>query len=314
MRVHLANWFGVFAAVGLSLWVALGKAPDADPAHLTKIRRVAATKWVRQGDEIGLRDATDHFVPRRSYQRIISLSGVADSLLYHLVAPTRISALSPYAERAAFAYRYQGFRQLNLKYDAEALLALEPDLILTHHLSRMDRVMQLREAGLTVFDLGEMKGLDTLLPNIQTVANLLNIPERGRAFAYRIETRMARIADQQAPGPDAIYVGVHGDKMYGGTVGTSYHDVLMAAGLTDIAAGRYEGWTRYTQEHLLTLDPQVIVTQTGMARQLCDTSNLTQLRACSATGQVVEVDTPLLLSPGPEMVEAAEEVHRKVFE
>jgi ABC-type Fe3+-hydroxamate transport system substrate-binding protein len=107
--------------------------------------------------------------------------------------------------------------------------------------------------------------------------------------------------------PVGLYVSIYGDALYGGTDGTSYHDVLTAAGVRDAASGRYDGWPRYTPEALLALDPELIVTHGGMMHALCSRSGLDQLRACQQR-RVVEVDGALLGDPGLSMLDAAEDV------
>ena len=45
------------------------------------------------------------------------------------------------------------------------------------------QVERLKDAGLNVFDMGEMRGLETLLPNIRQLAAVLDVPERGQELA-----------------------------------------------------------------------------------------------------------------------------------
>lgn len=306
--VDLANVGGLLLAIALSALGATWAVAPEKQAQTHELMRHAAVETEVQDGVRGLRDAGGRFVPLGDYQRVVALSSVADGLLWALLEPYRIAAFSPYADQAAFGYRYAGTPHLPVNYSTENLIALRPDLILAHHLSRADQVAQLREAGLFVFDLGEMKGLQTLLPNIRTTATLLQVPERGEALAERIKRRMDAVAPSEDAEPKtAIYAGIHGDKIYGGTVGTSYHDVLTAAGLHDVAADQgYSGWPRYTSEQMLQLNPDVLVTQTDMSENLCLQPGLRGLRACGKGGRVIELQTALLLSPGIEVVEAAE--------
>jgi ABC-type hemin transport system substrate-binding protein len=139
--------------------------------------------------------------------------------------------------------------------------------------------------------------------------------QRGREFARGINARIASVAaDIPAIGrKSAIYLGVHGTQFYGGARGTSYHDVLHYAGLVDRAAGRYEGWPAYTSEELFVLDPDVIVTPKGQGSALCQRASFSVLKACSASGRVVEVDDTLLVDPGVPMIDAAIAVRLAVY-
>lgn len=309
--IDLLNGVGIAAALGLGITLAVVAIPPEPDQPIVKLVQAASIKPEMIDGVAGLRDASGRFVPLRRYERILSLSSVTDGLVQALVSPERVAAYSPYAKHNHFAFRYEGRPQLTLNFNVETLLSMAPDLVIANHLSRPDQVAQLRDAGLFVFDLGEMKGLDTLLPNITTAALLLGEPQRGAALAKRLALRLQRLADHIPADarPEAIYIGIHGDKIYGGAQGTSYHDVLEAAGLTDIASDHYEGWPRYTSEQLLQLDPEVLVTQENMGRTVCRHPGLSELKACGHGGRIIELQSSLLLSPGLEMLDAAEALH-----
>ena len=103
--------------------------------------------------------------------------------------------------------------------------------------SARDALRRMRDAGIAVFDLGPMEGLSTLSGNITTMSLLLGFPERGQALYQRVQERLASLARGGQRSWRALYIGIHGDKMYGGTVGSSLHDVIVSAGLVDAAAG-----------------------------------------------------------------------------
>jgi iron complex transport system substrate-binding protein len=187
--------------------------------------------------------------------------------------------------------------------------------MLVNNLTDQRRVERLREAGIVVFELGPMRGLGTLLDDITTVAALLGEEDRGRTLAKATQARMNAIASglPHAGRKTAIYVGMHGTQFYGGTRGTSYHDVLLYAGLIDCAAEHYEDWPAYSAEDLLALDPDVIVTVRGQRSALCAHAALHALRACGPSGKVVELDERLLMDPGLAMLDASMAVREAVY-
>lgn len=272
-------------------------------------RLAADSALVMRSGRQGLLDAGGHFVPLADYRRIVSTSSVADSLLLALAEPDRVAAYTVYSrEQSLFGYRYAGRPTVTDISKVEAIVALKPDLVLTNDIGT-SRSRRLREVGVTVFDLGEMRGSATLLPNIVSVATLLGRREAGESLARRFSGRMHSLARHvpEAARPAGLYLAIHGDQFYGGTAGTSYHDVLTAAGIRDVAAARYRDWPRYTPEALLELDPELIVTGAGMARALCAHSGLRALRACRpGQGRVIELDGKLLGDPSLAMLDAAE--------
>jgi iron complex transport system substrate-binding protein len=135
--------------------------------------------------------------------------------------------------------------------------------------------------------------------------------ELGAHFQARLEAIARHLPESGRRG--AMYLGVHGNDLFGGTRGSSFHDVLSYAGLLDVAARDYQGWPSYDPETLLTLDPEIIVTQTGMRSSLCGRPELGRLRACGPRGDVIEVDAQLLNDAGLGMLDAAELVHEAAY-
>ncbi|WP_437339172.1 ABC transporter substrate-binding protein [Sorangium sp. So ce394] len=306
-------WINYGALTGaLALSVAAAALPRASDQRPAPGREGAAA------DErpAALEDHTGAAVALRDFRRIASASTVADALLLELCEPDRIVALTGYgARRSPRGYRYAGKALLEDIADIEALLALRPDLVLLNGYGDPRRIARLREAGLTVYDLGPMRGLATLLPNVREVAALVGHPERGRWLATALAEGMASVAADIEPPRRrrGMYVSGYGGRLFGGTAGTSYHDVLVSAGLSDAAAGAHCDWPEYTAEEVLALDPDVLVTNAGMRATLCGQAGLDRLRACSAAGGVVELDDALLGDPGPAMVDAARAVRRAVY-
>lgn len=311
IRLHAA--LATLALVSSFLVAVLTAPVDARQAGLRR-RATAGEHVVYRGARRGLLDAGGVFVPLARYERIVSGSVVTDSLLLALSEPERVVSFTRYsAVDSPHRYRYSGKPRVT-PARVEQIVELEPDLVLLHGLGSAERIARLREAGVTVFDLGSMLGLETLLPNVRSVGLLLGREQRAQTLAKRFDARMRRVAafvdESQRPG--ALYVGLHGDKLYGGTRGTSFHDVLEAAGLRDVAATEFDGWPAYTSEQLLRLNPQVVVTTAGSERSLCQHPGLAQMRACQPGGRVVGVDRSLISAPSLDMLDAAEAVFEAV--
>jgi iron complex transport system substrate-binding protein len=271
---------------------------------------------VRIGPRGGLIDARGREVPLRRYRRVVSTSIVADRLLVELCEPERVVAFSVTSRKTPRAYQFAGKPGVGNWADAEAYLARKPDLVLIAKFARPNLVERLTEAGVTVFDLGSMRGKSTLIPAIHAVGYLVGRPEAARRLARRFERRMRAVARglPAAKRRTAIYVGILGDKLIGGTRGSSFHDVLTHGGLVDLAAERYRGWPHYTAEQVLQLDPEVIVTRVGMRAMLCRHAALGRLQACAGGGRrVLELPSALLADPGLGMLDAAETVYDGVY-
>ncbi len=257
-----------------------------------------------------LRDANGVAVPLRHYERIASQTLIADRVLSDLCEPTRVVAFTSHGAKESFiAHRLAGKAQLPSRAPIEKILELKPDLLIVNNLVDPGYVGYLREHGVRVFDLGHMRGLDTLLPNIRAIGYLIGAPERAEQYARHLKQRLERVAAARAgkPKPGAMYVSIYGDRMYGGAARTSYHEILVHAGLRDVAAeAGIEGWPELTNERILALDPEVIVTQANMGAVICRHAGLGGIRPCRGAGKFVELPWQLLEDPGPSMLDTTE--------
>jgi len=200
--------------------------------------------------------------------------------------------------------------------DLERLLEAQVDLLLVNNRGAESQLARARAAGIVVFDLGEMRGLATLQTSIRSLARVLGDPARGERLWQRFSRRMRAVADAipRAERKPALYLATYSGKLFGGTRGTSYHDVLESAGLIDLAAARYRDWPQYDPEQVLELDPPLIVTGSGMARELCAGQWLAPLRACrERERRVIELPGALLDDPGLLMLDAAEALHALAY-
>ncbi|MBX3275349.1 MAG: ABC transporter substrate-binding protein [Sandaracinaceae bacterium] len=238
--------------------------------------------------------------------RIASASTVADSLLLELCAPSRVVAVTARSAEGPRAHRFEGFPTIRALDDVEAIVALRPEVVVAHNVAEPGRVARLEGVGIRVLDLGSLEGRRTLGEDARAIGALCGAPDAGARWAAAFERRMGAIAARVPPERrrGALYLTIYGDRFMGGTDGTSYHDVLVAAGLVDLAAARFDGWPTYDVEQLLELDPETIVTRDGMSATLCAHDALRALRACPRG--MIELDPELLDDPGPGMLDAAE--------
>jgi iron complex transport system substrate-binding protein len=265
----------------------------------------------------GLIDATGRAVPLERYQRIAAGSIASRSALGELCEHRRIAAvISAGIDDAPEVHRFAGIPRVTDIEDPERLLSLGVDLVIVNSLGSLSQVARLRAAGLEVFALGPMRGVDTFVRDLRQVAVLIGHPERGDRAAASFQRRLRAVADDIEPRRRrrGMYLTAYGDTMFGGTAGTSYHDVLIHGGLIDAAAAGFSGWPQYSAEHVLAIDPEVIVAPRGLGESLCRRQPLARLRACSAgrTG-FVELPSSWLEDPSFIMLDVAEVIRDRVY-
>ena len=260
-------------------------------------------------------DSTGASIPVRDYRRIVSTSTIADQVLRRLVEPHRVLAVSAHTLRTATTAAYADKIGVEQAGDIETIIELRPDIVFINNFVDRRHVERFKDAGLNVFDLGPMEGLRTLPTNIRQVAGVLGAPARGEAIVESLLADLESVADDipEERRRRGLYVGIHGDRLFGGARGTSFHDVLAAGGLVDVATeAGFTGWPAYTSEQLLGLDPPWIVTNTGTERVLCSHPGFDALSACRRN-RIRGIRTDLLTDPGLGMVEAARAIRNAVY-
>ncbi|MET0283460.1 MAG: ABC transporter substrate-binding protein [Polyangiales bacterium] len=310
-----ASWLAL--AIAVTVWLGLDRAGTraSVPVQREKLAAEARLAQLPNGER-GVIDANGVVVPIRNYQRIATISTPADTIALALLEPERLIAMSDYGKgHSETPYLYGARMTVYGPKHLEELVQQRVDLLLINHLGSAADLARVREAGIQVFNLGDMRGMTTLLPNIAAFAALIGAPERGEAYASKLVRRMRAVAADIAPArrKTAIYVSSYANQLFGGADGTSYHDVLTSAGLRDLAAERgFSGWTHFDPEQLVELDPELIVAHDGTGELLCRVGGLAVLRACKHGG-VIEMQMDLLSDPGPRMLEAAEVLRERVY-
>ena len=269
------------------------------------------------GGRRGIRDASGVVAPLSHYRRIASASLIADHVLWELCEPGRLIAVSQRTKQSVhFGHRHRERAAITSPADLELILALDPDLLFINHFGDPRYAARLRDHGIVVFDLGEMRGVETLLPNIRVIGALLDQPARADALAQRFERRLHAVATGLPPGdrPRALYLSTYGKQLYGGASHTSYDDVLRHAGLVNVAAPLHRGWPALSPEQVLSMDPEVLVTKRAMGAELCRFPGLERLRPCRGQGRIAELDAELIDDPGLPILDVTEALHAQVYE
>ncbi|HVW29746.1 MAG TPA: ABC transporter substrate-binding protein [Polyangiaceae bacterium] len=312
-RVGLGNGAALLLSVVLAMSTATRRSAEAPRSSDAPASALSVNITTLRDGTKALVDRRGRAVPLKHYTRILSGSSLVDELLVALAERDRILAVTRYghdhslpAPIAAGLATHPGLGSL------ESVLALKPDLVITNHIGDPAQLERIEERGIPVFDLGDMRGLATLVPNIHAVATLLGRPDSGRDYADRFARRLRNVSDGAPVAGSCLYVSIYGGQISGGSVGTSYHDVLVAAGFADAAAARYRDWPTYTAEELLALNPDFVLASDGMEETLCRHPGLDRLRVCEDRRRILTLPTDEIGDPGPGMLEAAEDLRKKL--
>ncbi|MFZ5731195.1 MAG: ABC transporter substrate-binding protein [Pseudomonadota bacterium] len=192
-------------------------------------------------------------------RRIVSFNLCTDQLLLALADPEQIAGLSPYAVNPAMSVMTEKaapYRKLD--WDAESVVNLAPDLVLTAPSHRPISAM-LASMGVRVAHIPFIVDIEAAKRQARDVGALVGHPERGEALAREIEAAERKLASASAtPSRTALLIGRGG---YTEGAASLPSAMLRAAGFTSpaIAPKGFGGFI--SLERLLIDGPDVVVTQ-----------------------------------------------------
>lgn len=200
--------------------------------------------------------------------------------------------------------------------NVEAIVDLNPDLVVgATHVS--DEVIgKLREVGINVAFLNEQESFEGTYSAIEKVGVLTGTDEKATEVIGEMKQK---VADLQAAIkelnltelPKVYYSVGFGESDFGAGGDTFIGEIIELAGATNIAQ-EISGWS-ISKEQIADGDPDIIIGPSGMdmATQMANTDFYKDLRAVKE-GKVYEIDGDSISRQGPRVADALVEMAQKI--
>ena len=291
---------GVFA-VGLVLVMAACAAPKPQPAEPHEL-----TDGL--GREIALPS---------SVERIVSLAPSNTEMLFAIGAGSQVVGRDEVSDYPASAADVASIGSTFGELNTEAILALEPDLVLAADITAPEQLQSLEALGLTTFVVANPTDFDGLYDNLLTMGEITGHMEEASDLANELRSRMEVVtAITINADPTTVFYEIDGsDPTAPWTTGSStFQDLLIElAGGANVAAG-IEGWGQFDLEELVIQNPEVIVFATGpfivtTSQSLAERPGWGGIAAVRS-GRVISIDTNWVDRPGPRLIDGLEALAR----
>ena len=219
---------------------------------------VSAADWepVTITDDLGVTVTIDKYP-----ERIVSLSPANTEILFALGLGDRIVGVTEYCtypEAALSKDKIGGFSTIN----TEKIAVLNPDLLVAADGNSEETIAHLRELGYTIITVNA-DTIDTTLADIRLIGKAAGVESAAEELVSSMKADLAEIAEKTkgAEKPTILHC-MWTDPLWVSGSGTFQDEMISAAGGVNAAAAE-GGWVALTMEKFLTMNPDIIVVDSG---------------------------------------------------
>jgi iron complex transport system substrate-binding protein len=246
--------------------------------------------------------------------RVVSLTPSGTEILFSIGAGAQVMGRDSFSDYPAEAAQAADIGGSMGEYNLEAILALQPDLVLAGGINPPELVAALEDLGLAVFFLPNPTTLEEMYANLETVGVLTgHAPEAadlGAALASRVAAVDAAILPlSYAPSVYYELDATNPALPYTAGAGTFVDQLIARAGGHNIGSTLEGEWVTISVEQLLVLDPAIILlgdAAWGETPEKAAARPGWEALTAIQNGQVFPFDDNLVSRPGPRLVDGLE--------
>jgi len=310
-----------FAILIVLLLTACGQAATTNaPARTSSPLPVSTSTAVAAPTSAGitLTDGMDRTVTLAGpAQRVVSLAAANTEILYAIGAGSQVVGRDTFSDYPDAAQSVQDIGGSMGEYNTEAIVALQPDLVLAGGINPTELVASLEQLGLTVYFLPNPETLEEMFANLETVAKLTGHEAEAAVLVDSLKARLAALDAKIATvsnRPTVYYELDATDPTKPYTAGragpTNFVDALITrAGGTNIGSQMQSEWPQISLEQLVVDDPQVILLGDAAYGETPETVAARpgwDVLSAVRDGHVYPLDYHLVSLPGPRLVDGLE--------
>lgn len=289
------------ATLALTLLVACGQAEkeatEQGDSHITVTDAL--------GKEIMLTEVPD---------RIVSLTPSNTEILFALGLAEEVVGVNDtdnYPAEAATKEKVGG-----TEYNLEAIIALEPDIVLAHESSMSTlelAIPQLEAVGIPVFVVDNAESFDETYETIEVIGELTGKETEATSMIAQIQEDVAEVQEivKGAPSKSAFLVVGATPDIYVAGQGTFMNEMLAAIQVEN--AVKEEGWPMYSPEQFVAANPDsLIFTYAGDDETIKNNPAFAVMKAIE-TNALAVVDGDTTSRQGPRLADGVEELARAIY-
>lgn len=306
-----------FALLALTLLLAACAPAVATPPQATEIPATEASSLFPPTPETENISITDglgrQVILAEPAQKVVSLAPSNTEILFAIGAGGQTVGRDMFSDYPAEALSLPDIGGSMGEYNLEAIVALQPDLVLAAEINPTELVKSLEDLGLTVFYLANPTSLEEMYDNLGIVAQLTGRETEAAALVESLKARVAAVDEKIIPLSSRFSVFYEIDasnpsQPWTAGKGTFITLLIERAGGYNIAA-ELDAYPQLSIEQIVADDPMFIILGDAMwgvtvesVGQRPGWENL----AAVQNGNIFPFDDNLASRPGPRLVDGLE--------
>jgi len=247
-------------------------------------------------------------------QRIVSLAPSNTEILYAIGAGAQVVGRDEFSNYPEAALDLPTVGGSFGGYNDEAIVNLEPDLVLAAEINTPEQVSALEDLGLTVYYLSNPTNLDGMYANLMTLAMLTGHEAETQTLVDGLQVRVEAVLEKASnveSQPTVFYEldATDPSAPYTAGPGTFLDTLINLAGGKNAAAELGSPWGQLSIEAIVVQEPEIILLgDAAYGITVESVSERAGWEALSAVQneKVFPFDDDLVSRPGPRLVDGLE--------
>ena len=293
--------------------------PEVDPAP-TEVASTEAAATEAPTEEAAALTFTDglgrEVTLAAPAQRIVTLAPSLTEFVFAVGAGEQLVGRDDLSDFPAEASDIASIGSTFGDINTEAILALEPDLVLAAEINTPEQVQELESLGLTVYYLSNPLTYDELYEQVNLFGQLTGHEEEAAALAESLAARVEAVTSAIATAaekPTVFYEidGTDPAKPWTTGPGTFINTMITMAGGVNIGGVLSDAFAQISAEEIVAQDPDIIILGDVVygvtIESVAERAGWADLTAVKE-GSIFAFDDNLASRPGPRLVDGLEEL------
>ena len=313
--MRMTRWMLLLAAVWLAVFAAGCSGQNGKKSAPEPAAEKAGGFPVELTDGLGEKVKIE-----KEPERLVSLIPSNTEIAYALGLGDRVAGVSDfdnYPEETKEKEKIGG-----VEFNTEKIIALKPDLVLAHAstaASVKDGLRQIKESGIDVLIVNDAQSFKEVYKSIAMIGRATGREDEADSIISDMKSSLEAIAEKAAAATEekTVFAEVEPEPAIYTTGKGTFMDEMLTLIHARNAAGNEEGWAKMSEESIIAMNPDVIITTYGdyvkdAPAQVLKRKGWKSVSAVK-NRHVYDVDPDLVTRSGPRLAEGVEELAKAVY-